>query len=274
MQWGLDVQSLETGLAVRGKDLGSPAHQPTRKVRTMLLAGPGISPPDCGEAWHHLDQELGMPAVLVNPEQWSGLDWSDFTHVILSGRPGISKEQAKPLQDWIKKGGTVISYGAGNQWLRELGWITLADTNLMPSKPATEYRPYNELAKQTGSRQINGAIFQLKTDTQHPLFYGITQGNLAVFHRGTQFYKIPENIQAAPAVYASEFLLSGFVPSGMTAKPAGLPATIAFAQDRGRIICFQFQPLHRGQWPGTSKIINNALFFSHLISAGTLQRGQ
>jgi hypothetical protein len=273
MQLGMDIQSLETGLAIRGKDLGSPAHQPTRKVKTMILAGPGINPPDCGEAWHHLDQELGIPTVLVNPEQWSGLDWSDFTHVILPGRPGISKEQAKPLQDWIKKGGNVISYGSGNQWLKEQGWITLADTNLMPSKPTAEYRSYNELSQQSGSRQINGAIFQLKTDNHHPLFYGIAKENLAVFHRGTQFYKLPENIQAAPAVYASDFLLSGFVPSGMTATPAGLPATIAYSHERGRILCLLFQPLHRGQWPGTAKIFNNAIFFSHLISSATLQRG-
>ncbi len=270
---GLEIQSLLSGLALSGKDFGSPTHIPARTIKPLLLVGSGISTADAGEIWHHLDTEMGFPPQLVPAELWSSVNLDQYTHILLAGRPSITKEQTKTFSDWIRSGGNVISSnGAANSWLKDQGLIQLQDSNLFQKPVEKSYIPYHEIMKNNGAKQINGAIFQLKADGSHPLFYGIQASNVPIFHRGTQFYKLPENVQASPAVYADEYLLSGYVPNDLTRKPSGLPAIITHGLDKGRIITFFFQPLHRGQWPGTAKIWQNAFHFGHILPSSALQR--
>jgi hypothetical protein len=235
------------------------------------LIGNGISGTEAGGVWHQLDINLGIGPALLDPQNWNRVKLQHYTHVIICGSPALADVQINELRNWLLDGGIIIGIGNGNSWLKSQKFAFLNDTILNREDENSFYIPYEQLSQHKASRQINGAIFKVKIDNTHPLFYGIRQDNLAVFHKGVQFYKSPSNKNAAPANYASDFLLSGYVHPTIKDKFGGRPFVVVSGHRAGRVISFLDNPLYRGQWPGTARVFDNALFFGSTIQSNTTQ---
>ena len=69
------------------------------------------------------------------------------------------------------------------------------------------------------------------------------------------------------ATYQSAPLLAGFADDRNVTQIAGGLAFVAHNYGQGRVIAMTDNPVFRGYWYGTSRLLSNALFFGHAFSA-------
>ena len=141
---GLDVLGISTGLSAQGLKLGSTNFVTLKKPEIMLLAGPGVSPTDVGEAWHLLDQRFGMTPSLVAPEILDRLNLDRYTVIVASdGTYGsIPAAGREKLRAWVQRGNTLLALGSGAKWMAENGLSATKFKTASPNgAPAPETTP-------------------------------------------------------------------------------------------------------------------------------------
>ena len=69
------------------------------------------------------------------------------------------------------------------------------------------------------------------------------------------------------AIYDKNPLMAGFSHDNNVKQIAGASALMAHSYGRGRVIGMTDNPVFRGYWYGTSRILSNALFFGKTFSA-------
>jgi hypothetical protein len=113
---------------------------------------------------------------------------------------------------------------------------------------------------------IGGAIFATDLDTSHPLGFGYADRDLPV-HRNVSFtLKRPQNNPyAVPVQYKDQPLLTGYASERRQREIGGTPSVIAQRMGRGSVILMADNPVFRGTYAGTEKLLMNAIFFSGLI---------
>jgi hypothetical protein len=113
---------------------------------------------------------------------------------------------------------------------------------------------------------IGGAIFATDLDTSHPLGFGFADRDLPV-HRNVSFtLERPEgNPYAVPVQYGEDPLLTGYASDRRQSEIAGTPSVVAEHMGGGTVILMADNPVFRGTYPGSEKLLMNAIFFSNLI---------
>ena len=121
--YGLDIFAVNTALVSSGPDLGSSDFTMLINPRIAIATGQPISTYSFGATWHLLDSRMNSRTSLINI---IGLGWQDLSKynvlILPSGNnlkrilddSGISK-----LKDWIKDGGTLISYSNNAAFLAD-----------------------------------------------------------------------------------------------------------------------------------------------------------
>ena len=212
-----------------------------------------------------------MPVTLVKKDDLSSLDWSEYTHLILvGGNSDLSEQQTVAVQAWIKSGGTLIATRDAALWAqaailgREEGEEEGEGEDATDSQP--QRRNFDEMGLRDAEHVIGGAIFATDLDTTHPLGFGFADRDLPV-HRNVEFTLIrpDQNPYAVPVEYAEEPLLSGYTSERRLEEIGGTPAIVAERDGRGAVILMADNPVFRGTYPGTEKLLMNAIFFSDLI---------
>jgi hypothetical protein len=273
--FGLSVHGLSSGQSITGIDLGSPKVDLLKTPTIAILAGSGMSSYDCGEVWHMLDQKMQIQAILVDANQWGRLDLSKTTHIILpSGSPSLSDNQVAKLKEWVQGGGILIGLSRANSWLASKGLIALDKAANVPEDNAPNQGIYAQMSAERGAQLLSGAIFNMQVDLTNPLFYGYEQSDIAVFRRGTDFYKPTKNSYATPGKYAPQPLLSGYVPTKIMPHIGGHAAVMVFSQGSGRVISILDNPVFRGYWTGTHRLLMNAIFLGPTITFNGTQRAE
>jgi len=113
---------------------------------------------------------------------------------------------------------------------------------------------------------IGGAIFATDLDTTHPLGFGFANRDLPV-HRNVSFTldRPDDNPFAVPVQYKDDPLLTGYASEKRQREIGGTPSVIAQREGRGAVILMADNPVFRGTYPGTEKLLMNAIFFAGLI---------
>ena len=70
----LPVQPISSGLTPQGSDLGSNNFAVISLPKVLLIAGPGISSTEAGEAWYNLERLAGVSPSMAEPQQLKQLD--------------------------------------------------------------------------------------------------------------------------------------------------------------------------------------------------------
>ena len=115
---------------------------------------------------------------------------------------------------------------------------------------------------------IGGSIFAADLDTSHPLGFGYSDRDLPV-HRNESFTLLrpSKNPYAVPLQYVDQPLLSGYASKRRQEEFAGTPSIVAERKGRGTEILMADNPVFRGTFAGTEKLLMNDIFFSGLIDA-------
>jgi hypothetical protein len=286
---GVPVFAATSGLTpVPGRDLGSNrTFRALKAPRVVLAYDGGLSRYDVGEVWWTLDYRQRMPVTMVHKNRLGDLDWSEYTHLILAG--SLSNGDAAPVLDealtdtvlsWVEGGGTLVALRDAAHWSQtaiqarkaaalnggEAPAIKPEDDDAESDNTPTARLNFSDMGLRDAEHVIGGAIFATDLDTSHPLGFGFADRDLPV-HRNVSFtLERPEgNPYAVPVQYGEDPLLTGYASDRRQSEIAGTPSVVAEHMGGGTVILMADNPVFRGTYPGSEKLLMNAIFFSNLI---------
>lgn len=257
---GITVHGVETGLTYSGIDLGSNKFHVLSKPSVMMITGPGINSTDAGEIWHMLDTRFRIPVTLATASTLSSAGIDRFNVIIVAGSPGLTPDVIEDIRDWNNKGGILIGYKSGNEWLARNDFIEI---DYIPA--VSRYSSEGVYANRQADRlvhQIPGSIFETRLDLTHPLCFGFSKPLLPVFKTSNSAVKRNGDIYNNPVQYTENPFLSGYCTKENLERISGS----AFASvHKNKIISIYDNTNFRAFWFGTSKIFMNAVFFGQII---------
>lgn len=276
----LPIHALATGYQGVVPDLGSPSFQPIAKKDILLITGTASSSTTAGDLWYHFDHILRTPITRVDPSQINTNLLRDFTTVILPGASftALPTSAQSALQTWVRSGGGLISIGSVSASLATQEWcnIELAKTTIANSKDSEKpapasIPPYDQAAERRTEKEINGAIVSASFDPTHPLAFGFTgRPQIQLMRDGTTFLKPATSPYLNPLRYTNTPLVSGAASQANQDLMKGTTPIQIKPIDAGHVILFTDNPVFRGHWLGTEKLLANAILFGPLIkSTGT-----
>ncbi len=261
----LTLYALPTGLTEPGIDLGSNDMKTLKHPRPLMLVGNGVSSYDAGEVWHLLDQRYQMPLTMVEQDNFSRVNLSDYNTIILvDGNYSALNEQISKLSTWLSAGNTIICLGDANRWAAQNGLVNLKFKKLPAVDTLSQYS-YAERESLRGAQQLGGAIFEAKLDLSHPLAYGFREEKIALFKDNRLFAENLENVFQTPIKHTSSPRLSGYISKPNLDLLKDTPAVSVANYGRGQVVSFLINPNFRAFWYGTNKLFANALFFGRII---------
>ena len=116
-----------------GADLGGGTFTELARPRVAILTGSGVSVEDFGHLWRQIDEDLRLPASLLEAESLGRYDLRRFNVLILP--PGAGRAAARnqaALDTWVSGGGTLIAVGSSASALAgtDLSRVTLRRNQL------------------------------------------------------------------------------------------------------------------------------------------------
>jgi hypothetical protein len=268
---GVLVNSYGTHQTASGPGLGTSHYKAIAPVKPLLIVGEGVRAYDAGEAWHQMDQRLGVPAVMVEIHRLSNIRLSDYTHLLLvnSKYSAISDKLKKRIATWVSDGGILVATQDAATWAESLCFNgDGCEDKLEPDEDVEDSEKtmrYAEFDDQKAQRTIGGAIVSAKVDNTHPIAFGFN-GEMSIFRRGTTLLTASENQFTTPVRYTENPLVSGYIGAERLTEMSNQPAVIAERQGKGLVVRFANNPLFRGFWRGTERLWVNALYFGPIIN--------
>jgi len=256
----ITIYGVETGFTQEGMDLGSSNFIVLEKPSVAMVIGDGTGSTDAGEIWHLFDTRFRMPVTMFTASRFGSVDLNRYNVLIIAGSPDVPSTTIENIRSWNRRGGTIIGYKTGNNWLSR---NKLAEIDYIPAAISSPSEGvYINRSADNQARQIPGSIFETRLDLTHPLCYGYTREMLPVFKSGTSVAKKDPNIYNNPVVYTSDPLLSGYCTKENIDRIKGS----AFASVHGnRIISIYDNTNFRAIFYGSNKIFLNAVFFGQLL---------
>lgn len=272
----LGVEVIRSGLASSGVDLGSPAFVPLTKPRIALITGTGASSTDAGEVWHFFDARLGIPVTLLGTDVVGRVDLSAFNAIIIAGSSPstIDSTGRVALAEWMGRGNTMIATEQAAEWAIGARLTSAIVKRQPPRRDSALVLPYDLEDEYRGARATPGAIVEAQLDLTHPLAFGYRSATIPSFKSTGIVFEVPRSPFAMPMRLADRPLLSGYLHRDAARHLSGGGTLVVSAVREGRSIVMSDNPVFRGFWRGTERLLVNAVFFGPVIRASSLRTGE
>ena len=287
-QEGLPIYSVASSSTPVGVDLGSSQFEVIEKPKVMVITGPGTSAYRVGEIWHLLDRRANMPITMVDKYRLPDLDYSGYTHVILTNPlKGLQDPTIEDLKAFVSAGGTVWAQGAETlEWLRANGLADIhwreTDAQRLEKKRLEfissppndssvienylpERKPYAAASGDAASQLVRGSILEGKLDRTHPLGFGYVSGSIPMFRRNAKFMTRSSDSYSTPILYSNKPLMSGYMSGENQRLVSNSASVIVESRGEGTIVLSLDLPAFRGFWWGTQRLLLNTIFFGKLM---------
>jgi hypothetical protein len=282
---GLRIYPAASSYTPEGIDLGSRDFDVLSLPNVVLVTGPGTSSYGTGEIWHLLDTRVDMPITMVDSHNLKRLELDRYTHVIMT-TPLRAPGAAAQLDAFVKSGGVLWLQGAStvawaaDEGLTEATWReTPAQRQAAELKRARnnkaspeiqgallpERKPFSTASDEYAFTLVRGAILQGDLDTSHPLGYGYTSSELAVFRTTNRFMNPSSNAYSSPVVYTDSPLLSGYMSDENRTLVANSAGLVVDERGQGAVVLSLDSPTFRAFWWGTQRLLVNGIFFGDLL---------
>jgi len=279
---GIAVHALTTGLTPKGHDLGSPSMQPLKPPVPLLLVGKDVNAYEAGEVWHLLDHRHDTRVTLADLSNLDSLDLAEFTHLLMvGGKYNLGAKRIAAIGRWIENGGILVATKTAAKWAAEKKLSSAKfETEEDAAKKEEEKDalleeagvekplkrlPYDQHQHDRDSKLTKGAILATDLDLTHPLGFGYTSREHAVFRNSNLILRPGKDPYTTVALYKKEPLLAGYVHQENLAKISNSAAVVVERVKKGAVISFADNPNFRAFWTGTSKSYLNAIFFGSTI---------
>ncbi|KZN68888.1 M14 family zinc carboxypeptidase [Pseudoalteromonas luteoviolacea] len=267
--YAIEVFAIRSGLTAQGIDLGSRLMVPLKQPKVLLVGGEGTSQYEVGEMWYHLDRHLGIAPTIIEQRRLARANLARYTHIVMvdGNYRGLNKHAKAAILSWVKKGGVIWGHKRGAQWLvdQQLLNAETISKKEMRAQFETQDMPFSAREELAAKQRIAGAIFNARADLSHPLAFGLDDEILPVFKNSTWVMKQNGAPFTSVLKYTSSPLLSGYADQRNVKQIAASSVLIADEYGKGIAIAMTDNPVFRGYWYGTSKLINNALFFADAL---------
>lgn len=263
-QFKLQIAAIHSGYSVSGIDMGSTSMQVLSAPKPLLLTGSGTSAYDTGEVWHLLDQHLQMTLTQAKLEDFSKLSLNSYSHLILvkGNYKSLREDDIEAIKKWVSSGGVLIAMKSAAKWAADNKLIEISFMEQNKSEqPVKKSRAYSSMEKHDAQKMIGGSIFSTRIDISHPLAFGYQRDFLPVFRNHTLIMNPSSNPFATVVRYNNEPLLSGYVSNDNLEKIANSAMMVAERKEKGSVILILDNPVFRGFWYGSSRLLINSLFF-------------
>ncbi|MEN1785717.1 MAG: hypothetical protein AAGF77_11330 [Bacteroidota bacterium] len=262
------IYAVKTGYSTRGIDLGSRNIRPLTKPKAAMLIGDGVSSYEAGEVWHLLDARVQMPITKIPLRNLERVNLDRYNvFVLVSGRYQLSDKQQRRLQDWVKKGNTLVTIGRASEWLLKQ---ELVEEQLIEKEKDTsnvERKPYVDARENIGKDRVGGIILKVDLDITHPLAFGYHDTQIPIYKNNTVWLKPSKNTYATVAKYAKKAHVDGFITKENTETFLKHAASLVVSPlGSGRVVLFADNPNFRGSWYGTNRLFLNALFLGNHVN--------
>ncbi|RNL95058.1 zinc carboxypeptidase [Sinomicrobium pectinilyticum] len=258
----IDIHGVGTGSAI-GTDLGSGQFGTLEIPRVAILTGNGISPYDAGEIWHMFDQRYDIPITKIDESYFSRVDLDRYNVFILTNTGGnLNNNIKEKLQNWVKKGGTLIGYRNAINWLKKNEFIS---TEFRKTDIVAKNVTYEEQQDFRGAQVTGGAIFKAETDRSHPINFGYKNNSISLFRNTNIFMEPDKQSYNNPIRYTDNPLVSGYVSEENLEQLKGSVPFKVQQSGKGKIILFTDNTNFRAFWFGTNKLLMNAVYFHEFM---------
>jgi hypothetical protein len=282
---GLGVYPAASSYTPEGIDLGSRDFDVLSLPNVVLVTGPGTSAYGTGEIWHLLDTRVDMPITMVDSHNLKRVELDRYTHVIMT-TPLRTAGATAQLDTFVKNGGVLWLQGASTvawaagEGLTEATWretpaqrqaAELKRARNNKASPETqgallpERKPFSTASDEYAFTLVRGAILQGNLDTSHPLGYGYTSSELAVFRTTNRFMNPSSNAYSSPVVYTDSPLLSGYMSEENRTLVANSAGLVVDERGQGAVVLSLDSPTFRAFWWGTQRLLVNGIFFGDLL---------
>lgn len=265
-QLALQPKIIQSGLALTGPDLGSPSFPTLKAVNPLMLIDDGVNPYQAGEVWHLLDQRLEQALSMMSVDQFARFDIDKYTHIIMvDGRYSLPETSQIKLEQWIKEGGILVTQSGASKWLAELDWLSSKGVGL-ENQPDSKLT-YDDMDHNRSKHYIGGAIASTTIDLSHPLAYGLSDSQLAIFKRGQFSFTEPRESFVSIARFNKKPLHAGYMSDENQKNLSNKTSILVQALGNGKLIAFTDDMNFRAFWLGSSRVFSNALYFGQVIQA-------
>lgn len=273
----VEINAITSGQALSGIDLGSGSAPVLEAPRPLLMAGEGVSGYGAGTTWRWFDLQLEQPVARVAPGDLPNR-LHEYSPIILpSGSYADLDDAARQrLVEYVQNGGRIIAFGSAAAWVEslDLGW-QFVDSNEASQddkaagnsdeSPDLESRRYANHELDFARGLIGGSALAVDIDTSHPLLFGYSRDRVTAFRQGAHVLKRTANAYATPGRYPEQPLVAGYLSESVAEKLAGTPAIAADRFGAGLVIRIADEPLFRGYWAATERLMANALFYGQIV---------
>jgi len=261
-------ESVSTGYASAGSDLGSRNFGLIEQPKIAMIVGNGANALDAGEVWFLLDQRFNIPSSHIEQSSFNRIDINKYNTIIMVGGTynEINKEK---LKAWVQAGGVLILTEEAVKWSAQAGISQVTFKKSGNIADSIKNASYADLSEISGAQSMSGAIFGADVDLTHPLAFGYNNKVVSMFKANSVFMEKGKNPFAAPFTYGKQPMQSGWISEQNKANIKNTAAVIVNALGSGRIINIADNPNFRAFWLGGSKLFMNAIFFGRNISAAS-----
>lgn len=269
----MPLHAIDSGLTPTGQDLGSGQVSALSLPTVLLLAGPGVNSTEAGELWFAAERLAGVSPSMAEPTRLKRLDLSAYSHILLpdGNYSSWGKAEAQVLRDWVEAGGVL--------WAQKGALEFLAGQQLLPVKlrSAKELKAavqltdaqYADKELLAGRQRIAGAIFSTELDLTHPLTFGMSKSQLPVFKNGLLLMEPADKNFMQVARYSAKPQLAGYADAALVAQFANSGAVLAHDVGSGRVIAMTDNPVFRGYFVGSGRLLVNALYLGKAFSSAS-----
>jgi len=283
----LEIISTNDSWVDEGVNFGSGNVRFLEKSKIVLAYNTPTSFLSAGWTRYLLEQAYGYPVTIMHAEQLSNADLSKYNVLILPDAFGSYDRalgEGNSIKDWIRKGGTLITYGNATQWLtgEKVGLLATArelkggkpdkeekkDKEEKPkeNKPdlmksfdvEKEIQPEKELPIETP-----GTIVRVKLDTEHWLGFGY-DGDANVLVNSRNIFtplKLDKGTNVGLYMPEDKLVLSGFIWDESKKQIASKAYLMHQNLGAGHVVAFAEDPNTRAFFDGTNLLLMNAVFF-------------
>ena len=256
----IKIDAVESAVTADGPWLGSGDFKPMETPEILLLTDDGVSSSGAGTIWHLLDAVMDIGVTRVAASNFSRTETDRYNTIIMpSGNySSFSEEDKNSLKEWVYKGGNLIAAGQAVQFLSSAGLAELEyESSAVQAQP---YVNYSTAPADRGKHSLGGVFCSAVIDITHPLGFGYQNDIITVYRNHSTFIKPLGRKESNVVVYSDDPLISGFATVERERMLPGKLSTGSITYGRGHITLFTDDPVFRGCWPGTSRMVLNAIF--------------
>ncbi len=263
------MYAVSSGLNMKGIDLGSRFVRSITKPKAAMLIGSGVRSYEAGEIWHLLDTRVHMPITKIPMRNLNRANLDKYnTLVMVSGNYNFTKKQQEKVQEWVKKGNTLITIGTASKYIIDKKWVQEKLTKPeVDSTKAVKREPYVDAGENLGKESVGGIIVKADLDITHPLGFGYRNTSIPVYKNNTVWLAPSKNAYATVAKYNANPHIDGFITQKNLEEYLKPSASLLVSpMGSGRAVMFADNPNFRGSWYGTNRLFLNALFLGNKIN--------